>query len=64
MHRALGGELDRAGTEKALLWVLNQSDGKHSLLDIAERAGLPFASICRAAELLLEHDLLKEGTVS
>ena len=64
LYRALGGELDREGTEKALLWVLNQSDGKHSLLDIAERAGLPFASIRRAAELLLKHDLLREGTLS
>ena len=24
-----------------MLWVLNQSDGRNSLLDIAERSGLP-----------------------
>ena len=35
--------------QMALLWVLNLSDGKHSLLDIAEQAGLPFASIRTAA---------------
>ena len=28
--------------ELALLWVLNLSDGRHSLLDIAERSGLEF----------------------
>jgi aminopeptidase-like protein len=40
------------------LWVLNQSDGTRSLLDIAERSGLPFPAIRRAAEALLQADLL------
>jgi aminopeptidase-like protein len=44
--------------EMALLWVLNFSDGRHNLLDIAERAGRPFAEIRGAADLLVEHDLL------
>jgi aminopeptidase-like protein len=60
LYRAMGGELDRAGTEKALLWVLNLSDGEHSLFDIAERAGLAFAVVRRAAELLQEHQLISE----
>ncbi|HUY31675.1 MAG TPA: DUF4910 domain-containing protein [Pirellulales bacterium] len=60
LYRALGGDEDRAGTELALLWVLNQSDGRHSLLDIAERAKLPFAVVRRAAEVLAEHDLLTQ----
>ena len=42
----------------ALLWVLNLSDGAHSLLDIAERSGLDFALIADAAETLAAHDLL------
>jgi aminopeptidase-like protein len=33
----------------AMLWVLNLSDGDHSLLDVAERAGLPFALVAEAA---------------
>ena len=45
--------------EMALLWVLNLSDGRHSLLDIAEKSGLNFDVIRKAAELLLKHDLLK-----
>jgi aminopeptidase-like protein len=44
----------------ARLWVLNLSDGKHSLLDIAERSHLSFATIRMAAELLCEHGLLAE----
>lgn len=44
--------------EMAMLWVLNLSDGSSSLLDIAERSGLPFGVIGAAADLLLRHDLL------
>ena len=42
----------------ARLWVLNQSDGENSLLDIAERSGMAFELISDAAELLRNHDLL------
>jgi len=44
-----------------MLWVLNLSDGRHSLLDIAERAGLRFEAVRIAADLLREHSLLKEA---
>ncbi len=44
--------------EMAMLWVLNLSDGSFSLLDIAERSGLPFDMINNAAQMLLRHDLL------
>jgi winged helix-turn-helix len=43
----------------ALLWVLNFSDGRHSLLDIAERAALPFSTIRGAADVLRDADLLR-----
>jgi aminopeptidase-like protein len=57
LYRALGGS-DLPDLELAMLWVLCLSDGTHSLLQIAERAGLPFPSIRRAAELLERHGLL------
>ena len=44
--------------EMALLWVLNLSDGGHSLLDIAEKSGLGFGSIKRAADRLAGAKLL------
>jgi aminopeptidase-like protein len=43
----------------ALLWVLNLSDGQHSLLDIAERADLSFEAVQRAASTLSEAGLLR-----
>ena len=58
LYRSTGGVT--VGTEiSARLWVLNFSDGQHSLLDIAERSGLPFPAIRDAAELLHEAGLLK-----
>ncbi len=49
-------------TMNARLWVLNLSDGQHSLLDIAERSGLSFQLIHREAEELREHGLLSVTT--
>jgi len=46
--------------ERALLWVLNLADGEHSLLDIADRADLPFPVVRKAARALYEHGLLRE----
>jgi aminopeptidase-like protein len=43
---------------------LNLSDGKHSLLDIAERSGCTFNAITQAADALLEHHLLKPVILS
>jgi aminopeptidase-like protein len=43
----------------ALLWVLNLSDGRHSLLDIAERSGMAFGKIQKAAADLAESGLIK-----
>ncbi len=42
----------------ARLWVLNLSDGQHSLLDIAERSRTTFSMIRDAAGLLHENGLL------
>jgi aminopeptidase-like protein len=57
LYRRVGGK-DIAAENMAMLWVLNFSDGAHSLLDIAERANLPFESILGAARLLEVHGLL------
>jgi aminopeptidase-like protein len=59
LYGAIGGDKDAASANMAMLWILNLSDGEHSLLDIAERAKLPFAVVRRTAELLEKHGLLK-----
>lgn len=52
IYDGLKGKSALGDAELALLWVLNLSDGGHSLLDIAERAGMPFATVRRAADAL------------
>ncbi len=59
LYRTLGGSEDGRERELALLWVLNQSDGENSLLDVAEKSGMPFARICEAASALREAELLE-----
>lgn len=58
LYRQTGGT-SSAAAEEAMLWVLNLSDGAHTLLDIAERAKLDFGEVVIAAEKLLQHDLLR-----
>ncbi len=61
LYREVSGQSDEKLEELPLLWVLNLCDGSHSLLDIAERSGLAFARIKRAADALLRVGLLKDG---
>jgi aminopeptidase-like protein len=60
LYSAIGVRKDINNIELALLWVLNMSDGTHTLLDIAERSGIDFIMIDEAANTLAEHNLLKE----
>lgn len=62
LYRSMGGFPDVRAHERAMLWVLNLADGSHKLLDIAERANLPFETVRRAAEVLRDHEVLLEVT--
>lgn len=61
LYRMTGGAKDGGVEELPLLWVLNLSDGEHSLLDISNRSGLSFDILKEAADVLLRHGLLKEA---
>jgi len=43
-----------------LLWVLNLADGRYSLLEMADRADIPFSRIQKAAQLALDAELIRE----
>jgi aminopeptidase-like protein len=60
LYRTIGGDDTGRTRELALLWVLNLSDGHHTLLDVAERSGMSFAALREAADALLEVGLLRE----
>jgi aminopeptidase-like protein len=60
LYGSIGGYRDLERTRLAMFWVLNLSDGDHTLLEIAKRADMEFRLIHDAAEALREKGLLKE----
>jgi aminopeptidase-like protein len=61
LYGGVGGDKDASAANMATLWILNLSDGVHSMLDIAQRAELPFEVIRRTAERLEQHRLLRNS---
>ncbi len=59
LYRSTGGEHIR-DRENGMLWLLNQSDGSNSLLDIAQASGIPFDNIAAVAAELVEAGLLAD----
>jgi aminopeptidase-like protein len=57
LYRSFGGGAS-ADLDRAILWALNLSDGRHSLLDVAERSKLSFPLILQAAKALEQCGLL------
>jgi aminopeptidase-like protein len=62
LYQHIGGHPDSKNFQLAMLWVLNLSDGHHSLVDICIRSGLKFDLISEAADILASENLLKEST--
>ena len=71
LYRPVGGDVDKASVELALLWVLSGSatgaelasdaGAGSTLLDIAEQSGLSFDVVARAAQRLRDAGLLRPG---
>jgi aminopeptidase-like protein len=55
----IGGHKTNSDRVMAYLWVLNLADGGNSLLDISERARMPFSEISAAAAMLNTVGLVK-----
>jgi aminopeptidase-like protein len=64
LYESVGGDKEAPEKNMARLWVLNLADGTKSLLDMAERAGMPFRLIAEAAKCLEENGLLTASGVS
>jgi aminopeptidase-like protein len=63
LYGPVGGR-SPAEREQAMLWVLNQSDGSKSLLDVARTSGLPFGVVREAASALERSGLLRAASDS
>jgi aminopeptidase-like protein len=64
LYSLIGGHNESQKMQLALLWVLNQGDGTQTLIDIAERAALPFDLIDEAAVALEQCGLVKDAVAS
>jgi aminopeptidase-like protein len=60
LYQGYNAAQDKRLHDMAILWVLNLSDGEHTLLDIVQRSGLTFELINNAANALLKFNLLQE----
>lgn len=60
LYRAVAGHQEKQSRELAMLWTLNGSDGSATLLDIADRADIPFRYLHAAAIELERVGLLRE----
>jgi len=60
LYGSVGGNAP-AEREHAMLWILNQSDGASSLLDVARKSGIGFHVIREAATALESAGLLAEA---
>ena len=63
LYQTVGGQTQSKADEMILLWVLNLSDGRHTLLDISEKSGYPFEAVQNAADRLAGCQLIKMSAV-
>jgi aminopeptidase-like protein len=59
LYSSLGGSKNQKTNQMAMLWILNLSDGGHSLLDIAEMSQIDFDIIYNVSLILENHGLLE-----
>lgn len=65
INQTARGDSPRAGIERevdVIGWVMFLADGRHDLVAVAERSGLPFRSVAAVARRLAAHGLLEEAS--
>ena len=60
LYGSIGTGLPADDERRALLWLLNLADGRHTLQDVAERSGLPLDLLEQAAGALRNVGLLED----
>jgi aminopeptidase-like protein len=58
LYPSLSQAVDLEAETQGMLWLLNLADGKHDLLQVAERSGMPLAVLRAAASRLHEAGLI------
>ncbi|HEX8060551.1 MAG TPA: winged helix-turn-helix domain-containing protein, partial [Cyclobacteriaceae bacterium] len=58
LYNNVGGDHSGKDIQMAMLWLLNLSDGSHTVLDICEKSGLDYSVMEVAIRKLVEAKLL------
>ncbi len=61
LYRQIGGQKLNQDSEMTIFWMLNFSDGEHSILDISEKSGIKFEILVDAALKLQQNNLIREA---
>jgi len=59
LYSLIGGKKHEGVDKMAVMWILNLSDGKNTLLDISYKSKIDFYQIKKAADVLYEKKLLE-----
>jgi aminopeptidase-like protein len=60
LYRHVGGAIDKQSVELGYLWMLSQSDGTRSLLEVACASGVAYDALRSASQALLGAGLLED----
>ena len=58
LYDLIGANKELSSNSNSIFWLLNQSDGNTSLLEIATKSNISFIDIKNMADILVSHDLL------
>jgi len=58
LYDLIGANKELPSNSNSIFWLLNQSDGNTSLLEIATKSNISFIDIKNMADILVSHDLL------
>ena len=60
LYGTMGGRTGVEFNEAVIFWMLNFSDGKHTLENISKKSGINLDELKGAASVLVERDLIKK----
>ena len=59
LNESIGGSKSKSELQKAFQWIMHLADGKHSILDIANKSNLDFKIVNEASSVFIKKGLLK-----
>ena len=59
LYESIGGPISKSELRKAFQWIMHLADGKHSILDIANKSNLDFKIVNEASSVFIKKGLLK-----